>query len=242
MKEIPLTQGYVALVDDEDYELVSQYKWLVIPKSYTNYASRTIKLQDKPTSQAMHRLIMGLEHGDKRQIDHINHNGLDNRRNNLRIVTCQENQFNTKKREGGLSKYKGVALDRYNEKWHANITLNEITISIGRFDNEIDAAKMYDRVALREFGEFACTNFPRENYSESELLSIKDILKHRLERKTSRFRGVYWSPERKKWKTAIDVNRTRISLGSFDDEPEAAKAYNKAAIKYHKEKAKLNNV
>lgn len=97
MKEIPLTQGQVALVDDADYDWLMQWKWCAYRHRHTFYAVRSEWLGNgKQRTVLMHRVILGLEHGDKREADHINHNGLDNQRTNIRIVTRQENMFNVR--------------------------------------------------------------------------------------------------------------------------------------------------
>jgi len=106
MREINLTQGKIALVDDGDYDYLMQWKWHADIKSNTCYARRTIRIGKKPKRVYIHRVIMNPP--SNMEIDHINHNGLDNRRCNLRICTHQENTFNTNgfKRK---SKYKGVS-------------------------------------------------------------------------------------------------------------------------------------
>lgn len=243
MKEIPLTQGYVALVDDEDHETLSKYDWFVQKGRCTQYAARKMTLSyNKYCTVYMHRLILGLPIGDKRQVDHINHNGLDNRRQNIRIATSQENHFNRRTLAISTSQYKGVSWNRNLKKWKSRITINGKETHIGYFDKEIDAAIAYDKVALNEFKEFALTNFPVKNYIELDLLSIQEIAKNKLEKKTSSFRGVYWYPRSNTWYACICRGYKDIYVGSFESETEAAKAYNEAAIKYHKEKAKLNNI
>jgi len=160
MREIPLTQGKVALVDDADYEELSKYKWRVQKdyRSNTYYASRYSRLSTgKYTAIPMHRQIMGLEYGNKDSIDHINHIGLDNRRCNLRLCTQQQNCFNRLVR-GGTSKYKGVCFDKYHKKWRATIRLNDVSSFLGYFDLEEDAAEAYNAAAEECFGEFACLN------------------------------------------------------------------------------------
>jgi len=93
---IPLTQGRHALVDEEDWELLRKHKWQAqwSPKAQTYYAQRGVRLDGRSMAESMHRRIMSLEFGDKRQVDHVSHNGLDNRRQNLRIVTLRQNQEN----------------------------------------------------------------------------------------------------------------------------------------------------
>jgi hypothetical protein len=153
MKTIPLTKGKFAIVDDEDYEELSKYKWKVrlIRKHF--YAFRGIT--DRWI--CMHREIMGLPLRDNRVVDHINNDGIDNRRCNLRICTHQQNCFNKKIQVGRNSQYKGVRKDR--NRWKASIKHNYKEIHIGSFGSEIDAAKAYDNKAKELFGEFSCLNF-----------------------------------------------------------------------------------
>jgi hypothetical protein len=161
MKEIPLTQGKVALVDDEDFEYLNQWKWYSDRHPNLCYASRRVPLeQGKQTSIGMHRQILGLLHGDKRQVDHINHNGLDNQRHNLRICSCSENQGNQRLNKKNTSGYKGVVFDKRKKMWRANIKHGGHRITIGYFHFPIDAAKTYDAKAKELRGEHVCLNFP----------------------------------------------------------------------------------
>lgn len=157
MKEIPLTRGKVALVDDEDYELVNQYKWYALNGRGGFYAARTIK---KITKIRMHRLILGLKKGEL--CDHINHNGLDNRRCNLRVVDYHQNSMNRRKCLGKSSKFKGVVWDKrkYVKKWKVMIGFNGKLHFLGYFDDEIEAAKAYDKAAMQYFNGYAKLNFP----------------------------------------------------------------------------------
>lgn len=108
----------------------------------------------------MHRLILGLEHGDKREGDHEDGNGLDNRRScNLRIATHQQNTHNQRSLKG-MSKFKGVRWHRRHKRWEARIRVNYKLLHIGSFVGEKDAARAYDRAALRHHGIFAKLNFP----------------------------------------------------------------------------------
>lgn len=150
---IPLTQGKVAIIDKEDFEWLSQYKWYALKRRKTYYATRHIKGTKRV--MFMHRQILGLRQGDKKLTDHHNHNGLDNRKYNIRICTDSENQGNRISKPTGKSKYRGVRW--YNNKWAASIGKNRS--HIGYYKSEIEAAKAYDRVAKKRFGEFAYTNF-----------------------------------------------------------------------------------
>jgi hypothetical protein len=154
IKEIQLTQGYIALVDDEDYEKVSQYKWYAENRLYSWYARTTIIKTRK--NIYLHRFILNVKPDE--EVDHINGNGLDNRRCNLRIVTHQQNMMNVKKRINGSSKYRGVFWDKEREKWEAQIAINGKSCYLGLFTSEVEAAKAYNIKALESFGEYAKLN------------------------------------------------------------------------------------
>ncbi len=167
MKEIHLTQGKVALVDDEDYELLNKYKWCAKKDRNIFYTTRGITIQSQNKAKnikqktkiiRMHRLIMKGKLKSNKEIDHINGNSLDNRRCNLRIVTRSQNNMNQKKTRG-TSKYKGVSWHKNNKKWRSQIRLNGKQMYLGLFDNEAEAAKAYDKRAKELFGEFAKPNF-----------------------------------------------------------------------------------
>lgn len=162
MKTIPLTQGKVALVDDEDYEWLSRWKWSVKLKKYTCYAQRMVykaELTKKVYCIRMHREIMGLKPGDKRQVDHIDDNGLNNQRHNLRICSDQENKFNKRKLGKAVSIFKGVTYSTGRRKcWRSRIKINKKEKHLGYFHNEHDAARAYNAAAIKYFKEFARLN------------------------------------------------------------------------------------
>lgn len=158
-KEIPLTQGKVALVDEADYDQLSRFKWCASKEHGPWYAVRRIYSRSgKKIMQRMHRQILGLQPGDKRQCDHVNHNGLDNQRHNLRICTCSQNHQNRISKHG-TSRFKGVSWDKERQRWSVQIKVREKSLHPGRFKSEIEAAKAYDEAAKKHFGEFARTNF-----------------------------------------------------------------------------------
>jgi len=155
MKYIPLTQGKYALVDDEDYEVFIQWKWCYYQEGYAARKSDFIPRK----TVLMHRKIMQAPTG--MQVDHINGDKLDNRRANLRLCTSQQNTLNQpKRRMETSSQYKGVCRDKKTGRWRAMITVNGKQKSLGRFADEIDAAKAYDDAAIQHHGEFASINFP----------------------------------------------------------------------------------
>ena len=138
MKCISLTQGQFAVVDDEDYEELSKHKWHACWRPHTQsfYAQRNIRLpNDKQATELMHRRILGLERGDKRQGDHIDHRTLDNRRSNVRIVTSQENHHN--------QRCNGYYWSNRDKKYRAQIVANDVAKYLGSFDTKEEARKAY---------------------------------------------------------------------------------------------------
>ena len=155
MREIALTNGGVALVDDEDYELVSQYKWFKVLCKKTWYAWTTTNKHIR-----MHRLIMDFP--ESGIIDHTNHNGLDNRRSNLRMATHSLSQANRRKQSNNTSGYKGgyrMAKGR-RKQWCADLMFEKKKYKLGYYHTPEEAAMAYDAKAKEMFGEFACLNFP----------------------------------------------------------------------------------
>lgn len=157
--QIPLTKGMYAIIDKEDYNLVSKYKWRV--SSIQNkrfYASTEIYRREKSIHLLMHRFIMDAPKG--MHVDHINHNTLDNRRSNLRICTRSQNYMNRLPYHGKSSIYKGVSWLSTKNRWEASIKRDGKNIYLGRFMDEKEAAFAYDVAAMELFGEFAFLNNP----------------------------------------------------------------------------------
>ena len=159
-RRIPLTQGKYAIVDPEDYTRLSIHKWHLVRSPRSDYASRSVTIGYRRQRHVqMHRVIMNARPGQF--IDHINHNGLDNRKANLRFASNAQNSWNKRKQRGNhSSKYKGVSFFKREKKWTARIQANGKKIFLGMFKNEIDAAKAYDAAARKYYGEFAYLNFP----------------------------------------------------------------------------------
>lgn len=157
MKEIKLTRGMVALVDDEDFERINAHKWYAHKAHHgAFYAAR--KVWDTKKHIAMHREIIGAPDG--KEVDHINADTLDNRRSNLRLCTTVENFHNRGKYANNTSGYKGVYWNIRHQKWYALIGLNSKLIYIGCFGQDKEAAAhAYDEAARKYHGEFARTNF-----------------------------------------------------------------------------------
>ena len=156
MKEISLTQGYIALIDDEDYEIVAQYKWYPRKHGKTCYAITNIKNDfGKYKTVNLHHLIFGKKDGQI--IDHINGDGLDNRKENLRFCSQSEN-CNNRHNTWGKSKYKGVHWHPINNKWVARIQVKKKRLHLGCYVSEKEAALAYNKAAIKYFGEFARLN------------------------------------------------------------------------------------
>lgn len=147
MAEIKLTQGKVAIVDDADYEWLSQFKWCL---TAGKYAGRCIN----GNVVLMHRIINKTPEGV--WTDHINENKLDNRRSNLRDCTSAQNKANVTRRKDNTSGFKGVAVFR--KKWQAYINKDGKRIHLGHFEKKEDAARAYNEAAVDIFGEFARLN------------------------------------------------------------------------------------
>lgn len=159
MKEIKLTQGQVALVDDEDFEYLNQFKWYAQKDNNTFYAGTNTSGKGDLKRKViwMHRVLLNVT-DSKILVDHIDHNGLNNQKSNIRVATYAQNSRNKRPCKNTSSKYKGVTYRRLN-KWEASIRLFKKYKYIGIFSTEIEAAKAYDEMAKLHYGEFACLNF-----------------------------------------------------------------------------------
>lgn len=155
MKFIDLPNGLKCIVDDCDFELYSIHKWHINGR----YVSRSMGISFKTRKIIrMHRLIMDAP--ENMEVDHINGDKLDNRRENLRLCTRTENMQNKRGKAGCSSKYKSVMIrkTKWAIKWVAVIRINRVKKYIGSFKSEIEAAKAYNEAALKYFGNFARLN------------------------------------------------------------------------------------
>lgn len=233
-KEIELTQGYKAIVDDEDYELVSAYKWRVHKscrrKEVTYYAAAHGPRDNyKREEFKMHRLIMNAPKGSV--VDHINRNGLDNRRCNLRICTAKENSRN----QIGKRPYKYKGVNKAYNHFKAIIVIERKVneMYLGSFKDEKSAAIAYDKAAIHYFGEFANLNFP-DKIEEYKLQPYNPIAIRPSTRNIAN--GGYKGISSKRLKCGIkyyarfrqgDIDASSLD---FDTVEEAAEAYDKLAI------------
>ena len=170
MIEIPLTQGRMTQVDDK-FEFLNQYRWYALKYTTINrvryYAARNIHLNGIHTTIRMHRIIMETEVGRSllktEEIDHLDHDGLRNTLDNLRIATKQQNQMNRQKTNiETSSQFKGVFWRKNRSIWTARIKNDGKYIYLGSFDIESEAARAYDTAAKLYFGEYAQLNLSEE--------------------------------------------------------------------------------
>ena len=214
--EIPLTQGKTAIIDASDIEKVTPYKWMF----HGGYA-RSSKYNPKTRKNySIHMSHVILPCPDGMFIDHINRNKLDNRRCNLRVVTRSQNNANRRCFSNSKSQYKGVLRSKKTGWWEAAIRKDGKQISLGSYETEIAAASAYNDYARRMWGEYAVLN----EIDEVDYRSLRHLKGKGCK---SIYRGVTLRKSGK-WVARITLDGKRQSLGYFDDEVEAAKAYNAA--------------
>jgi hypothetical protein len=156
LKTIEMKSGAVVLLDDEDHEVLSAYRWFARPGRHTCYAMRKRRVGGKDIVVLMHRQIMAAPAG--LVVDHIDGNGLNNQRSNLRLCTSAENIRNQPKRRVTPSRYKGVFVCGTTGRWFVKILAHNRQIFLGRFASEHAAARAYNEAAQQFFGEFANLN------------------------------------------------------------------------------------
>jgi hypothetical protein len=155
---VPLSQGLVALVDQADLQRVLAVgSWHVNRGGESVYAQHSSSLDGRTTHVSMHRFV--LDAGPGQEVDHVNHDGLDNRRANLRLCGAAQNQANQPKAAGASSRFKGVTWRSGRRRWEASIKVAYRTRFLGRFGTEEAAARAYDAAAVEAFGTFAVLNF-----------------------------------------------------------------------------------
>ena len=152
MKEIKLTQGFIALVDDEDFERVSAVEWIAAKRSNTVYAATR-----KKPEVLMHRWLFGVN-VTSTKVDHEDHNGLNNQKYNLRVCTHAQNCANQKLSTFNTSGFKGVSYYKRDGNWSAYIKVDGKKRHLGYYSTAEEAAQVYDSESIKVFGEFALTN------------------------------------------------------------------------------------
>lgn len=157
MKTVFLTRGQVAIVDDEDFEKVSKHKWYALARKGGGfYAARGVRPKDAPRGlELLHNFILGVK-----GVDHKDGEGLDNRRENIRPATKQQNAAAFRRKgSSGSSRYRGVSWHCVSKKWIARIRVCARLLHLGYHNSEVEAGRAYDVAAKKHFGEFATLNF-----------------------------------------------------------------------------------
>ena len=224
MKEIPLTQGRVALVDDRDFDRLSQYNWQVAIRNHTAYAAMDIGGRRNRKRIYMHRMIMDAP--DNMTVDHINGDGLDNRRENLRLATRQQNVANRlRTRKQTHSKYRGVFLAANKRLWFAQIVADGQSIYLGSYRTQREAAIAYNEAALQHFGEFAYLNtIPDAPEPDDQPFPEPPA-------PTNLYKGVK-KQTRGGWSARVHVGGAEIHLGTYATPEEAARVRDNYIIEH----------
>lgn len=154
-----------AVVDVVDLARVNMHRWRAQVREHTTYAHATAKVDGREIDLRLHRFIMDAP--DDASVDHVDGDGLNNRRSNLRLAVGHAQRANTRAGRGTSSRYKGVAWSKSGRKWQAQIKRTYL----GSFDTEVAAARAYDAAAAEMYGEFALLNFPADPGGRSAILS-----------------------------------------------------------------------
>lgn len=235
-KHIPLFgkygQGLFAVIDDEDFDKVNQYRWHL---GNNGYIRTFVGGRKHAKCILLHRLIM--DPADDLEVDHRDGDKLNNCRANLRISTRNQNARNLRRHKQFSSRFKGVSWNARQSMWYARIQVNRKTIHLGQFSSEIQAALAYNEAALQHFGEYASLNQITED--------MPDNVRYRQGKAfrtshTSPYRGVSFSRSSQSWVANIMVKRQHIHVGNFPTQEEAARAYDKKALELRGKSALLN--
>lgn len=157
MKTIPLTHGFITVVDDSDYPSLAQFHWHLARGRRTNYAARGVRVNGKMKRIYLHRQLLGVS--SEVHLDHQDGDGLNNQRTNLRPATRAQQSANSPKVVGRTSQFKGVSRALRPVGWKAHIRAGGKVHHLGYFKDEQVAARAYDQAARLHFGEFARPNF-----------------------------------------------------------------------------------
>ena len=173
-KQIPLNGDVATCVNDSDYERVLPFTWFL---SGTGYAVGFVPVDGRFQLTYLHRFLMDAQPGQI--VDHINGDSLDNRRDNLRLATPQQNGQNKRLSPLSTTGLKGVGWHRKRNKYHARIQLQGIRYHLGFFEDAETAAQAYDAAARTLFGEFAVCNYPEQETPRSVAIQVHERLRRR---------------------------------------------------------------
>jgi hypothetical protein len=217
MKQIPLTRGEFALVDDDKYDFLMQWNWVLHRQGGRQYAVRFEKKNGRTKGIRLHRLLMNAT-DSKLFIDHINGNGLDNQMHNLRFATNSQNQGNRGAPINNTSEFKGVSYAKRLNRYRASITVDGKYIGLGYYNTAADAGHAYNVAANKYFGEYARLNMLPDGY----VFNSKAHEKEKFSK--SGHRNIYIG-KRGKYNVAIlDENQKQKHIGSFNTIEEAIEA------------------
>lgn len=228
-KQIPLNDKKYAIVDDCDYEALSQYHWFIIPDGCNPY----VCAKQGGQHVRMHRIIMNATEGQI--VDHINGNTLDNRRSNLRVVTPSQNAMNRRRRADNSSGHVGVCYVSTKQKWFAYITVQGKKKILGQFQNKEDAIEARKKAEKIVFGDFARLEKHKERPYIPHSGVAHPIQNRAGKRNKSGRKGVKFAPHRNKqnpYSVRITCNRKQIHIGYFKTFEEACAAREKAERTY----------
>jgi hypothetical protein len=234
MTEMQLN-GFAVQIDDDDAERVLQRKWYVrVPEANTPYCYTWVYTGGKVIATSLHRFITNMVGNNSAVIDHIDHNGLNNQKANLRVCSILENAWNKKRGRNNTSGYKGVSWK--NDKWCARIMKNRESYDMGSYDSIEEAAFAYDVAALHLFGEFSCINFDKSLYID---VDVEKEYNARHYTPTCMYRGVV-KRHSTRYETNVCDHRKVLYLGSFPTAEQAAIAYDAKAFELLSSAARLN--
>jgi len=225
------------MVDDNHYPILIKWSWHL---SGDGYASRGMRVAGKSLNVGMHQIVAIMKYSlipEDYCPDHKDRNKLNNCSNNIRLATNSQNQANSKKRviKDSTSQYKGVYFHKKDKSWKATIRINNKQTYLGSFSCEEFAAIRYNEALKNKHNSFALLNdVPKEYHSK-----YKTFINNRF---TSKFRGVHFNKTTKKWIIQFRFNKKCVFIKQYNNEIEAAKAYNQISIKYLGKNARLNNV
>lgn len=243
MAEVSIS-GETVLVDDEDLEKLKEYSWWIrkqiLSGTQVKYIYGDKWIDKKRTRVLLHRYIMGCSKGDGNVVDHANHNTLDNRKQNLRVCTSQENNYNSRTHRDSGSKHKGIR--KRDNKWEVRLSVGKKSLFIGLVWSLEEAIELHDIASLFYHKEFACTEHPKDRYKH--ITNLEDEIARRIFREyTSKYRGVtHIQNDGDYYRATLNSKGKTYNIGCFKNEDDAARAYNEYAIKLHGDKAKLNEV
>jgi hypothetical protein len=212
MKEIPLTRGKVAIVDDEIFDQVNQFKWAY---ATNGYAHRNDYKNGKSNGLLMHRYIMNAKKGE--EIDHVDRNRLNNSLSNLRIISHMDNALNAAKSYivPRSSKYKGVFWNTKEQVWIAHFKYHGKSYYLGSFNSELAAAIMYNK-EISKLSSIAYLN-PINLNEEQQMNILKSDKRGKICDKQSGIKNITWCGEKQGWLACISINKKKYHIKSSKD-------------------------